>query len=173
MINAVLSALPGDISIAIHEALRAYAPHALGLGAPESLLGLGARFVVGFMFFWSGYTKLFRLDRREIMHQTLIEAGIPLPRLNTWFVSANELVFGFLFMLGAATLASGAILAAITLVAFVTVGRKKIEPGGPLFVLSGLLYNNEVMILVFIGLVAVYGPGPLSVDALVWPNLPL
>jgi uncharacterized membrane protein YphA (DoxX/SURF4 family) len=83
-------------------------------------------------------------------------------------VSASEFVFGFLFLSGAFTLLSGAVLALITAVAFLTVGRKHIEWGGPFFSLSGLLYNSEIMLLVFIGLVALYGPGAFSVDAVVW-----
>lgn len=152
----------------IDQAVFGYSGIALGLDAPLDLLGLIARFVVGFMFFWSGYTKLFRDDRRRLMRKTLREAGIPLAWLNTWLVSASEFAFGFLFLIGAFTLMSGAILAIITIVAFMTVGRKHIEWGGPFFSLSGILYNSEIMILVFVGLVALYGPGAFSLDAMVW-----
>lgn len=167
----LLNVLPSDLAVYLEMAAFEYAQIALGLGGPHDLLGLIARFVVGFMFFWAGVCKLMVPVRRKIMCETLREAGIPLPVLNTWFVGFNELVFGFLFMIGALTLLSGAILAVITAVAFATVGRKHVEPGGPLFVLSGLLYNNEVMILVFIGLVAVFGPGAWSVDAVLFGTL--
>ncbi|MFC4723809.1 DoxX family protein [Glycocaulis abyssi] len=158
------------LSPVLNDAIHSYSGIAMGLGAPIDVLSFVARFVVGFMFFWAGYTKLFRPDRRRIMHQTLREAGIPLPWLNTWFVSASEFVFGFLFLVGAFTLLSGAVLAVITFVAFMTVGRKHIEWGGPFFSLSGLLYNSEIMILVFIALVALFGPGALSVDAAIWQD---
>jgi len=171
--TSLLNILPPEYAMHAETALRTYAAMALGLGGPEDALGLIARFVVGFMFFWAGYTKLFRDDRRQLMYETLKGAGIPLARLNTWFVSVNEFVFGFLFMIGAFTLLSGAILGAITLVAFLTVGRKHVEWGGPFFTLSGLLYNNEVMILVFISIVAIYGPGAWSIDAALWPALGL
>lgn len=169
--ESLASILPPDIAIHLQDAARNYARVALGLGAPLDALGLVARFVVGFMFFWAGVCKLFVESRRKIMCETLREAGIPLPVLNTWFVGFHELVFGFLFMIGLFTLLSGAILAVITAVAFMTVGRKHVEPGGPLFVLSGLLYNNEIMILIFIGLVALYGPGAYSLDAQFFPAL--
>lgn len=152
----------------LDQALIHYSGLAMGLGAPLDVLSLTARFVVGFMFFWAGYTKLFRADRRKLMHATLKDAGIPLAWLNTWLVSASEFVFGFLFLIGAFTLLSGAVLAGITAVAFLTVGRKHIEWGGPFFSLSGLLYNSEIMILVFIALVTLYGPGMFSVDAAIW-----
>lgn len=157
-----------DLSPLLDRAVHHYSGFALGFDAPLDLLSLIARFVVGFMFFWSGYTKLFRGERRKLMHATLREAGIPLAWLNTWLVSASEFVFGFLFLIGAFTLLSGAVLAVITAVAFLTVGRKRIEWGGPFFSLSGLLYNSEIMILVFIGLVTLYGPGTFSVDAMAW-----
>ena len=166
-----MQVLPVEAAAVIETALAAYGPVALGLDAPSDLLGLFARFVVGFMFFWAGVTKLFRPDRRALMFETLRGAGIPLARFNAWFVSLNEMVFGLMFLVGALTLLSGAVLAAITAVAFLTVGRKHIEWGGPLFTLSGLLYNNEIMILVFIALVALYGPGAASLDAVIWPAL--
>ena len=169
--QSLVQLIPVEIVAAIEVAVAAYGPVALGLDAPSDLVGLFARFVVGFMFFWAGATKLFRPDRRELMFETLRGAGIPLARFNAWFVSVNEMVFGLMFLLGAMTLLSGAVLAGITAVAFLTVGRKHIEQGGPLFTLSGLLYNNEIMILVFIALVALYGPGAVSLDALIWPAL--
>ncbi len=169
MLAATILALSGLFPL-LNEAFGHYSSFAMGLGAPLDLLSVVARFVVGFMFFWAGYTKLFRSDRRRLMHRTLREAGIPLPWLNTWFVSASEFVFGFLFLVGAFTLLSGVVLAVITFVAFMTVGRKHIEWGGPFFSLSGLLYSSEIMILVFIGLVALFGPGALSVDATIWQD---
>lgn len=156
------------LSPVLDQAVLHYSAFAMGFGPSLDILSLVARFVVGFMFFWAGYTKLFRADRRDLMRATLREAGIPLAWLNTWMVSASEFVFGFLFMVGALTLLSGAVLAVITAVAFLTVGRKHIEWGGPFFSLSGLLYNSEIMILVFIALVTLYGPGMFSLDAVIW-----
>ncbi len=169
--QSLVQLIPVEIVAAMEAAASAYAPIALGLDAPGDLLGLCVRFVVGFMFFWAGATKLFRSDRRALMLETLRDAGIPLARFNAWFVSVNEMVFGLMFLLGALTLLSGAVLGVITAVAFLTVGRNHVEWGGPLFTLSGLLYNNEIMILVFIALVALYGPGAASLDALIWPGV--
>lgn len=160
-----------ELSNALETGITLYAPYALGLGGAEDVVGLTARFVVGVMFLVAGYCKLFSPARTEIMYQTLVAARIPFARLNTYFVSFNELVFGFLFTIGALTLVSGLVLAAITLVALMTVGRHHIEKGGFMFTLSGYLYNSEVMILVMIGLVVFAGPGPLSVDAMLWPRL--
>jgi len=165
--TTILLTMTGALAL-LDQTVLHYSAFAMGFGPSLDILSLVARFVVGFMFFWAGYTKLFRPDRRNLMRATLREAGIPLAWLNTWLVSASEFVFGFLFMIGALTLLSGAVLAIITAVAFLTAGRKHIESGGPLFTLSGLLYNSEIMILVFITLVALYGPGALSVDAVLW-----
>ena len=130
LMTTLLNLLPPEWVFFLETGAAHYAALALGLGAPEDFLGLIARFVVGFMFFWAGYTKLFQPERRALMRETLVAAKIPLPALNAWFVSANEFVFGFLFTIGALTLLSGAVLAAITLVAFATVGRRHVEAGG-------------------------------------------
>ena len=60
--------------------------------------------MVGLLFLLSGRGKLFVRERREQMRQTLIEAHVPFPELNTVVVSAVEFVCGLLLVIGALTL---------------------------------------------------------------------
>jgi uncharacterized membrane protein YphA (DoxX/SURF4 family) len=153
------------------QALALYGPLGQGVEGSDDIISLALRIVVGLMFLVSGYTKLFNKDRAAIMYETMITARIPLPRLNAFFVSLVEWLAGLAFVFGLFTLASGALLFAITLVALMTIGRSKIEPGGFWFVVSGYLYTSEVLIMSAIATVVLIGPGALSVDSFLLPGL--
>ena len=139
-------------------------------GAVEQIAPLIARFVVGAMFAISGHCKLFNPARRQIMYETLVYARVPFPRINTYFVSFCEWVFGFSLLIGLFTPISLAVLGFITLVAVVTVGRHEVKGQDPLWRLSEFLYLPEIFILALIAILFLVGPGNLSIDYLAYQS---
>jgi len=134
----------------------------------EEVAPLVARFVVGAMFTISGHCKLFNSERRKIMYETLVFSGVPFPRFNTIFVSLAEWVFGFLLLIGMMTVIANLVLGLITFVAFMTVGRREIKGSSAIWRLSELLYLPEVFIMALIVIIAMVGPGKVSVDYLLF-----
>src|SRR5206468_3547573 len=104
-----------------------------------------ARLAVGLLFFLSGRGKLFVLERREQMRQTLIAAGVPFPEFNALFVSAVEFVFGLLLILGAVTPLACVMLGGVMTVAIATTAIQNIKAASPLGWLSEFLYLPEVL----------------------------
>jgi putative oxidoreductase len=135
-----------------------------GLNEWEWVGILLARTAVGVLFVLSGGGKLFRGDRREIMRQTLREAGIPFPRLNAVVVSMVEFVFGFLLVIGALTPLCCVMLGGVMIVAIATTRIQSIKTSAPLEWLSEFLYLPEVLYLVILVWLLLSGPGWLSVD---------
>ncbi|TMP95185.1 MAG: DoxX family protein [Verrucomicrobia bacterium] len=109
-----------------------------------------ARLTVGSLFFLSGRGKLFVPERREQMRQTLLEARVPFPEFNAFFVSTVEFVFGSLLLVGLATP-----LACLML-------------GGVM-----ILYLPEVLCLVILAWLFLSGPGWFSVDHLILSRIRL
>ncbi len=123
-----------------------------------------ARLVVGLMFALSGFSKLTNPKHHEQMVETLDEAGIAAPRVQSWLVSGCELVFGLCLAAGLLTLVSAAVLAVICVVALVTVALKKLEGVTLAARVSSLLYTPETLLLALLAVVALSGPGVLSAD---------
>src|SRR5438105_2976549 len=109
-----------------------------------------ARSAVGSLFLLSGRSKLFALERREQMRQTLIEAHVPFPEFNAVFVSAVEFVCGLLLILGALTPLACALLAFVMLMAITTTAIRNIKATCPLGWVSEFLYFPEVLLLVIL-----------------------
>jgi len=123
-----------------------------------------ARLTVGSAFFLSGRGKLFVPERREQMRQTLRDAHVPLPELNTLFVSTVEFVCGLLLAAGAATPLACVMLSGTMIVAIATIAVRKIEGSSALAWLSEFLYLPEVLYLVILVWLFLAGAGRLSVD---------
>lgn len=123
-----------------------------------------ARVVVGLMFFLSGFYKLFTAAQALKMAKTMVEAGIAAPRETAKFVSVCELVFGALLVLGLLTLPAALVLAAISLVALVTVASKSVEGTSLGYRLSSYLDLPETLLLVILAGIVVAGPGLYSLD---------
>jgi putative oxidoreductase len=126
-----------------------------------------ARLAVGLLFVLSGGGKLSRSDRREIMRQTLREAGIPFPHLNAVAVSVVEFVFGALLVIGALTPLSCVMLGAVMIGAIATTQIRSIKSTSPIDWLSEFLYLPEVLYLVILVWLFLSGPGWLSADHLI------
>jgi putative oxidoreductase len=108
---------------------------------------LVARLAVGSLFFLSGRGKLFVLERREQMRQTLTEAHIPFPEFNAVFVSIVEFVCGLLLVLGALTPVACGLLGCVMITAIATTAIRNIKATSPLSWLSEFLYLPEVLLL--------------------------
>jgi putative oxidoreductase len=130
-----------------------------------------ARVAVGLLFFLSGRGKLFIPKRREEMRQTLIEAHVPFPDLNAFFVSIVEFVCGLLLIFGALTSLACAMLAFLMIVAIATIGIHNIKASSPAEWLAAFLYLPEPLYLVILIWLFFSGPGWLSVDHLVLSQL--
>jgi putative oxidoreductase len=125
-----------------------------------------ARSAVGLLFLLSGAGKLLRSDRREMMLQTLREAGIPFPQFNATFVSAVEFCFGLLLAVGALTRLSCSMLGGVMIMAIATARIRSIHSSSPADWLSEFLYLPEVLYLVILVWLLLSGPGWLGVDSM-------
>lgn len=126
-----------------------------------------ARIAVGLLFFLSGRSKLFMPERREQMRQTLVAAHIPFPEFNAVFVSAVELICGFLLVIGALTPLACVMLSAVMIVAIATTAAQSIKAASPVGWLSEFLYLPEILYLVILLWLFLSGPGWFSVDHLI------
>jgi putative oxidoreductase len=134
------------------------------LHAWEWLGILVARLAIGLLFFLSGRGKLFVPERREEMRQTLIEARVPYPDLNTVFVSTAEFVCGALLIFGALTPFACVMLSGVMIAAIATTAIRSIKATSPLGWLSEFLYLPEVLYLVILFWLFLSGPSWFSVD---------
>jgi putative oxidoreductase len=138
------------------------------LSARQWLGALIARLAVGLLFFLSGRGKLFVPERREQMRETLVAARIPFASISAIFVSTVEFIFGFLLIPGALTPIACLMLGCVMIVAIATSAIKSIKAPPLLGRLSEFLYLPEVLYLVILFWLFLYGPGWFSVDHLVW-----
>lgn len=118
---------------------------------------LFARLVVGWVFLWTGWAKLNNLPR---MIENFTEWGIPFPHVLTPFVSAVEFGGGLLLLIGLFTRLAATPLVVVMAVAIVAAKLGQIDS------LETLLGFEEVAYMALFGWLAVAGPGPVSLDAL-------
>jgi putative oxidoreductase len=126
-----------------------------------------ARLAVGALFFFSGRGKLFVPERREQMRQTLIQAHVPFPGFNAFFVSTVEFVFGLLLIFGAITPLTCVMLGGVMIVAIATTAIPNIKATSPVAWLSEFFYLPEVLCLAILVWLFLSGPGWFSVDHLI------
>jgi len=126
-------------------------------GAFHWLPPLVARLTVGLIFFQSGWGKLHNLGQ---VTDYFTELGIPAPALQATFASATEFVCGALLLAGLATRYAAVPLIVVMLVALCTALWEQIDSFGSLFGIAEYLY---IALLVVI---ATYGAGPISLDAI-------
>lgn len=119
---------------------------------------LAVRIVVGWVFLWSGWTKLHILPR---MIENFREWGIPAPEILTPFVSGMEFVGGLLLLLGLLTRVVAVPMMIIMVVAIAAAKWAAVDS------LETLLGFEEVSYFVMFAWLAVAGPGPVSLDHLV------
>jgi putative oxidoreductase len=118
---------------------------------------LFARIVVGWVFLWTGWAKLNNLPQ---MIQNFTEWGIPFPAIMTPFVSGVEFFGGLLLLLGLFTRIAATPLVIVMIVAILSAKLDQVNS------LETLLGFEEVAYMALFGWLAVAGPGPVSLDAL-------
>jgi putative oxidoreductase len=124
---------------------------------------LFARLVVGWVFMWSGWTKLNNLYPTADfpgMISRFAEWGIPYPDIMAPFVSGVEFFGGFLLLLGLFTRLAATPLVIVMIVAVISAKWDQVDS------LETLLGFEEVAYMALFGWLAVAGPGPVSLDAL-------
>ena len=126
---------------------------------------LGTRIAIGIFFCISGGKKLFVAGKRQIMAQTLNEAGIPFPKLNATAVSVIEFVFGGLLILGFLTPLCTLMLAGVMIVALATNRVRSIQAESPLAWLDDFFYLPEVLYVLILIWIFLRRPGRFSLDA--------
>jgi putative oxidoreductase len=124
---------------------------------------LFARIVVGWVFMWSGWTKLNNLYPTADfpgMISRFAEWGIPYPGIMAPFVSGVEFFGGLLLLIGLFTRLAATPLVIVMIVAIVSAKWAQVDS------LETLLGFEEVAYMALFGWLAVAGPGPISIDHL-------
>jgi putative oxidoreductase len=121
-----------------------------------------ARLTVGLVFIGTGWGKLHRLPE---ISAWFAELHIPAPGLNARIASSTEFFGGILVLLGLGTRLAALPMAFTMVIAILTAKRADIDG------LTTLVGFEEWSYLVMFLWLAVAGPGPLSLDRLVWPRL--
>ncbi len=119
---------------------------------------LVARITVGWVFVLSGWGKLHSLPDIVEYFRTL---GIPAPEIQAPFASGTELVCGALLLVGLASRLASVPLMVVMTVAIMTARLEELTSAGALY---GFIEFTYIALLLWI---AVAGPGPLSLDALI------
>jgi putative oxidoreductase len=125
---------------------------------------LVARVSVGLLFVISGRAKLFVPARRDQMRETIRQAGLPMPQMSALLISAIELVFGALLLVGLLTPLACVLLIAVMVGALATEQLRRIEARSVVDWLGAFLYLPEVLYVVILTWLLLSGPGRLSID---------
>lgn len=140
------------------EALRSSFPQWEWLGQ------LLARISVGLLFFLSGRGKLFVKQRREVMRDTIRQAGLPWPDLTATVMSVVEFAFGAMLIVGMFTPLACLMLTGVMIGALATTQIHTLKAHSLLDWLSEFLYLPEVLYVVILVWLLLAGPGWLSID---------
>ncbi|MDH4259720.1 MAG: DoxX family protein [Gammaproteobacteria bacterium] len=121
------------------------------------LAPLFARFVVGWVFLWSGWGKLTHLP---MVTANFDRWGIPFPEILTPVVAGVEFVGGLFLLLGLLTRISAGALGVVMIVAVHAARWNEIDS------LYTLLGFDEVLYLAIFLWLAIAGPGAIAIDGL-------
>src|SRR3569833_367090 len=123
---------------------------------------LAVRIVVGWVFLWSGWTKLHIQPR---MIENFREWGIPAPEVLAPFTSGMEFVGGLMLLVGLLTRFIAVPMMIIMIVAIASAKWADVDS------LETLLGFDEVSYLVMFAWLGIAGPGPISLDHLMLRGL--
>ena len=132
---------------------------------------LPIRVLVGFGFIEHGFAKLTRGP--DVFAGILLHMGVPLPRLAAWLTIGTELIGGLALLVGAFVVWSSIPTAMVLISAMVTVHLPygfssvkllSVSSSGARFGPVG--YELDLLYLAALLLLALQGPGPLSIDDL-------
>lgn len=147
------------------DSLRRARALALKLAASLAFLApLLTRLVIGQAYHQTGSGKIENFANTVSFFG---ELGIPMPQANAFFVSRLEFWGGLLLALGLATRLVAAALASTMVVALATADRATFLDALKGTGEAGLTDVASFVYLLFLAWLALYGPGPLSLDALV------
>jgi putative oxidoreductase len=118
-------------------------------------LPLSARFLTGWVFIESGLGKLRHLD---VLSQFFLSLGFPKPLVLAGVVASSEALFGMMLLAGLLTRAACLPLLGILATALVTLRGPELEGASDLFSTPELLFG------VLLAWLLVEGPGPVSLD---------
>ena len=139
--------------------------YALFVRASSSLASpflLVVRVYWGWQFHTTGAGKLHNIGRVVDFFTSL---GIPAPAANAWFISGLEFIGGLLLILGLASRPVALLFVADMIVAYVAADRQAL---GSIFSDPGKFYNADPFTFLFAAfIVLLFGPGRLSLDALI------
>lgn len=131
-----------------------------------------ARLTVGYEFVTSGLGKVGNLEQVSGYFASL---NIPMPELNALMASYTELLCGGLLLAGLFTRLAAIPLIVTMIVALLTAKRQVLLPlqgneaGAPeLNSVSALVSMVEFTYIALLAWIAAAGPGPLSLDRLIW-----
>ena len=123
---------------------------------------LAVRIVVGWVFLWSGWTKLHILPR---MIENFRDWGIPAPEVLAPFTSGMEFVGGLMLLVGLLTRFIAVPMMIIMIVAIASAKWADVDS------FETLLGFDEVSYFVMFAWLGIAGPGPLSLDHLMLRGL--
>lgn len=118
----------------------------------------------GWQLFLSGKGKLLHHERTT---DFFTELGIPMPGLNAWFVAGVEAVGGLLLLVGLFSRPAAAIIAINMLVAYISVSEDRAALFGAFTDPDTFVEASPFFFLLMALLVLAFGPGKLSLDALI------
>ena len=130
---------------------------------------LPMRLIVGYGFIEHGFAKLSRGP--DAFAGILQQLGVPLPHLAAWLTIGTELIGGLALLLGAFVLWASIPTALVLLVAMVSIHLPygfssvkllSVSTSGARFGPVG--YELDLLYLAALLILALQGPGPLSVD---------
>lgn len=135
---------------------------------------LVARLGVGVPFAISGLNKLFCPTCHGWLRSNLTRSRIPCPSFSVWWVAGWEAMAGITLTLGLMTGASAFVLFIVCVVAFIVSWRRKIEAKKPAHfwdACTEIGFMFDVLLLWLLAVIMFTGPGALSLDAVLFPQL--
>jgi putative oxidoreductase len=148
-----------SINALVSRGYRVFVNIANHLQSPFLLL---VRLYWGWQFAQAGWGKLHRLPKVTEFFSSL---GIPAPHANAVFVSNLEVVGGILLAIGLGSRFISVLLAGDMLVAYLASDRDALRM---IFSDPGKFYNADPYTFLFASLIIlIFGPGLLSLDALI------
>jgi putative oxidoreductase len=148
-----------SINALVSRSYRVFVNIANHMQAPFLLL---VRLYWGWQFSQAGWGKLHRLPKVTEFFSSL---GIPAPHLNALFVSNLEVIGGILLAIGLGSRFISVLLAGDMLVAYLASDLDALKM---IFSDPGKFYNADPYTFLFAALIIlIFGPGLISLDALV------
>ena len=138
-----------------------------GIGWTDIALTLN-RVAVGMFFMFSGYHKLFNMERHRLFADELRTLHVHAVRINQWWVPLVEFSAGGAVVIGLVAPLAALGLLVIILVSSATSGRERIKAYKPIDEADRIddwLYLPETLYAFMLILVISAGAGPYSLDA--------